>query len=85
MIYYNHSKGKGKGKMESKHFYKVEATYERLEKWCNTYFPIRVVMAQEADTEEEAVERALMHLKFDHCASDTPLRNYQGKILEKIY
>ena len=71
--------------MESKHFYKIEATYEKLEKWCNTYFPIRVVMAQAADTEEEAIERALIHLKFNHCTSKPLFRNYQGKILEKIY
>lgn len=76
--------------MESRHFYKVEANYERYDALCGEYYLDKKVLFQTADNEEEAIKFVISHIRFDFCASDSMapngefVKNFDCKILNKV-
>ena len=77
--------------MESKHFYKVKASYDLYDSFNGGYFPETEICLQTADTEEDAIRFVISHIKFAYCAWDAAspngeaVKNFKCSIEETVY
>lgn len=74
----------------SEHFYKIKITYDLYYSCWGAYYRESAVVLQGGDSEEEAIQYAISHIKFEHCCfdADSPnheaTKNFEGAIIETI-